>query len=61
MVASQDKYGEVCPANWTEGSNTIKTDPVGKLEYFSASNGAQNGHSNGTSTNGESKKRPRLE
>jgi alkyl hydroperoxide reductase subunit AhpC len=31
----QDKYGEVCPANWTEGSKTIKADPKGSLEYFS--------------------------
>ncbi|KAF9782490.1 thioredoxin-like protein [Thelephora terrestris] len=30
-----DKYGEVCPANWTEGSKTIKADPKGSLEYFS--------------------------
>ena len=30
----QDKYGEVCPANWNEGSKTIKADPTGKLEYF---------------------------
>ncbi|KAF5336179.1 hypothetical protein D9611_006334 [Ephemerocybe angulata] len=29
-----EKYGEVCPANWTEGSATIKADPVSKLEYF---------------------------
>ncbi|GBE85646.1 peroxiredoxin [Sparassis latifolia] len=30
-----DEYGEVCPANWTEGSKTIKADPKGSLEYFS--------------------------
>ncbi|OCH85185.1 peroxiredoxin [Obba rivulosa] len=29
-----EQYGEVCPANWTEGSKTIKPDPTGKLEYF---------------------------
>ncbi|KAF8151655.1 peroxiredoxin, partial [Crassisporium funariophilum] len=28
-------HGEVCPANWTEGSKTIKADPIKKLEYFS--------------------------
>ncbi|KAK7207543.1 thioredoxin-like protein [Myxozyma melibiosi] len=29
-----DEYGEVCPANWTKGSETLKPDPTGKLEYF---------------------------
>lgn len=48
----QDEHGEVCPANWTEGSQTIKTDPHGKLEYFSTAGGA----------NGEqSRKRPRID
>ncbi|KAF9814266.1 hypothetical protein IEO21_05205 [Rhodonia placenta] len=47
-----DEHGEVCPANWTEGSQTIKTDPHGKLEYFSTAGGA----------NGEqSRKRPRID
>ncbi|TFK25882.1 2-cysteine peroxiredoxin [Coprinopsis marcescibilis] len=54
-----DKYGEVCPANWTEGSKTIKADPHAKLEYFSATNGA-NGHSNGEA-NGTAKKRARVD
>ncbi|KAJ3552957.1 hypothetical protein NM688_g3880 [Phlebia brevispora] len=35
-----EKYGEVCPANWKEGSKTMKADPKGSLEYFSAVNGA---------------------
>lgn len=30
-----DENGEVCPANWTKGKDTIKVDPVGKLDYFS--------------------------
>ncbi|KJA18935.1 hypothetical protein HYPSUDRAFT_44784 [Hypholoma sublateritium FD-334 SS-4] len=55
-----EKYGEVCPANWQEGSSTIKTDPVGKLEYFAGPNGA-NGQTKGFATNGDSKKRPRVE
>ncbi|PPR00218.1 hypothetical protein CVT24_004957 [Panaeolus cyanescens] len=58
-----DQYGEVCPANWTEGSKTIKTDPVSKLEYFGAANranGHTNGHTNGE-TNGAAKKRPRTD
>ncbi|KDR73076.1 hypothetical protein GALMADRAFT_252516 [Galerina marginata CBS 339.88] len=59
-----DAHGEVCPANWTEGSKTIKTDPVAKLEYFAAvsgtANGDTNGHANGD-TNGVAKKRARVE
>ncbi|KAI0704432.1 peroxiredoxin [Cerioporus squamosus] len=37
-----DEHGEVCPANWTEGSKTMKADPKGSLEYFSSvdANGA---------------------
>ncbi|KAJ7583337.1 thioredoxin-like protein [Mycena floridula] len=31
-----DKHGEVCPANWQEGSKTMKADPKGSLEYFSS-------------------------
>ncbi|MEE9296399.1 MAG: peroxiredoxin [Phycisphaerae bacterium] len=29
-----DKHGEVCPANWTPGADTMKPDPVGSREYF---------------------------
>ena len=29
-----DENGEVCPVNWHKGDNTIKEDPVEKLEYF---------------------------
>jgi len=29
-----DKYGEVCPANWTPGSDTMQADPVGSKKYF---------------------------
>jgi len=28
------KTGEVCPANWSEGSDTMKGDPEGSKEYF---------------------------
>ncbi|KZP16459.1 Cys 2 peroxiredoxin [Athelia psychrophila] len=31
-----DLHGEVCPANWNEGSKTMKADPAGSLEYFNA-------------------------
>ncbi len=27
-------HGEVCPANWTPGADTMKPDPVGSKEYF---------------------------
>ena len=30
-----DEHGEVCPADWTQGSATIKPDPKGSKEYFS--------------------------
>lgn len=28
------KHGEVCPAGWTNGSDTMKPDPKGSQEYF---------------------------
>ena len=28
------KHGEVCPAGWTKGSDTMKPDPTGSQEYF---------------------------
>jgi peroxiredoxin 3 len=28
------KHGEVCPANWTKGSDTMKPDPKGSQAYF---------------------------
>ena len=28
------KHGEVCPAGWTQGSDTMKPDPKGSQEYF---------------------------
>lgn len=28
------KNGEVCPANWKKGSDTMKPDPKGSQEYF---------------------------
>ena len=27
-------HGEVCPAGWTSGGDTMKPDPVGSREYF---------------------------
>ena len=33
-----EKYGEVCPANWHEGGQTMKADPEGSLEYFEKAN-----------------------
>jgi alkyl hydroperoxide reductase subunit AhpC len=31
-----EKHGEVCPANWKEGSRTIKPDVKGSKAFFSA-------------------------
>lgn len=48
---SKDTHGEVCPANWKEGSKTIRADPLAKLDYFAAAaaDGThENGNSNGT-------------
>ena len=28
------KHGEVCPAGWTQGADTMKPDPKGSQEYF---------------------------
>lgn len=33
-----DKHGEVCPAGWRPGSDTMKPDPKGSLNYFSKVN-----------------------
>ncbi|XP_013786087.1 peroxiredoxin 1-like [Limulus polyphemus] len=30
-----DKHGEVCPAGWKPGDDTMKPNPVGSKEYFS--------------------------
>lgn len=30
-----EKYGEVCPANWSEGKKAMKADQKGLEEYFS--------------------------
>ncbi len=30
-----DEHGEVCPAGWEDGSDTIKPDVAGSKEYFS--------------------------
>ncbi|KAJ7696221.1 thioredoxin-like protein [Mycena rosella] len=49
-----DQYGEVCPANWTSGSKTIKADPKGSLEYFAD---PVNANGNGA----PAAKRPRVE
>jgi alkyl hydroperoxide reductase subunit AhpC len=33
-VQFADQHGEVCPANWTPGKDTMKADPEGSKEYF---------------------------
>ena len=45
LLYLQDEHGEVCPANWNEGSKTMKADPKGSLEYFETA--SSNGHANG--------------
>jgi len=37
-ISFADEHGEVCPANWKKGDKTIKPDPKGSQEYFSAAN-----------------------
>lgn len=32
------EHGEVCPANWTPGGDSMKPDPTGSKEYFSKVN-----------------------
>ncbi|KAH6873774.1 thioredoxin-like protein [Coprinopsis sp. MPI-PUGE-AT-0042] len=56
LTFKQEKHGEVCPVNWTEGSKTIKADPIAKLEYFGAANDEANGDADGAP-----KKRARTE
>lgn len=29
-----EKHGEVCPADWQEGGETMKADPKGAMDYF---------------------------
>jgi len=33
-----ENNGEVCPANWSEGSDGMKADPKGSKEYFEKNN-----------------------
>ena len=33
-----EKHGEVCPAGWKPGAKTMKADPKGSQDYFSAAN-----------------------
>ncbi|MEZ6183539.1 MAG: peroxiredoxin [Planctomycetota bacterium] len=34
-----EEHGEVCPANWTPGADTMKPDPVGSQAYFKKTHG----------------------
>jgi len=29
-----DEHGEVCPAGWQPGAETMKADPAGSKSYF---------------------------
>ncbi|MDH5478542.1 MAG: peroxiredoxin [Nitrospinota bacterium] len=33
-IQQTDKTGEVCPADWKPGADTMKPDPTGSQEYF---------------------------
>ena len=33
-IEFNEKHGEVCPANWQPGGDTMKADPTGSQEYF---------------------------
>lgn len=33
-IEFNEKHGDVCPANWQPGKDTMKADPTGSLEYF---------------------------
>jgi alkyl hydroperoxide reductase subunit AhpC len=33
-VQFAEEHGEVCPANWTPGKDSMKADPEGSKEYF---------------------------
>ncbi|MFW2331589.1 MAG: peroxiredoxin [Nitrospinota bacterium] len=37
-IQTVDRTGEVCPADWTEGSDTMKADPKDSMEWFSKHN-----------------------
>jgi peroxiredoxin (alkyl hydroperoxide reductase subunit C) len=37
-IQTVEKTGEVCPANWNEGGDTMKGDPEGSKEYFESHN-----------------------
>lgn len=35
-----EQHGEVCPANWKQGEKSMKADPEGSKEFFSATYGS---------------------
>ncbi|MFN8545704.1 MAG: peroxiredoxin [Candidatus Binatia bacterium] len=40
-VQFTDKHGEVCPANWAPGKDTMKPDPQGSKTYFEKTAGGR--------------------
>jgi peroxiredoxin 2/4 len=38
-----EEFGDVCPANWVKGADTIKADPVGAKKYFEKTHAGENG------------------
>lgn len=55
-----DEHGEVCPAGWQSGGDTMKADPKGSLEYFSKSGKSTRPLSSGGDPSPLAK-RPRIE
>lgn len=58
-----DEHGEVCPAGWQSGGDTMKADPKGSLEYFGKSGGKSRplSSSGGADASSPIAKRPRIE
>ena len=48
-----EKYGEVCPANWNPGAETIKTTGTGNKEYLDKTYGDKSSSKNGPAVNGK--------
>lgn len=56
-----DEHGEVCPAGWQSGGETMKADPKGSLEFFSKSGKSTRPLSRSGGDPSPLAKRPRIE
>lgn len=48
-----EKHGEVCPANWNPGADTIKTTGAGNKEYLDKTYGDSLSSKSGAAVNGK--------